>query len=125
MKDLKFPVSKTKIEGLNRKFDLGDVGERKEYFEAKAGEEIKKIRDYLESGKTFIAYLVGIKNYGKGTYSKLFMEAIGGDKVRHLSVGDLVTSVWKKAVRDGRKFWNFCTKTIAALIPSRNWKKRF
>ena len=43
MKDLKFPVSKTKIEGLNRKFDLGDVGERKEYFEAKAGEEIKEV----------------------------------------------------------------------------------
>ncbi|OGG38125.1 hypothetical protein A2116_01365 [Candidatus Jorgensenbacteria bacterium GWA1_49_17] len=103
MKDLKFPVSKTKIEGLNRKFDLGDVGERKEYFEAKAGEEIKKIRDYLESGKTFIAYLVGIKNSGKGTYSKLFMEAIGGDKVRHLSVGDLVRDVHVRLEEGGKR----------------------
>ncbi len=85
MKDFNFPIPKTKIEGLNEKFDLNDVNGRRKYFQAKAGQEIKKIRDYLESGNTFIAYLVGIKNSGKGTYSKLFMEAIGGDKVRHFA----------------------------------------
>ncbi len=81
---------------------MGDVDERGKYFEAKAGDEIKKIREYLESGKTFIAYLIGIKNSGKGTYSKLFMEAIGGDKVRHLSVGDLVRDVHARLEKGGK-----------------------
>lgn len=106
MKTTDFPIFKTKLDGAGRRFNLNDPKERREYFSLKAGKEIDKIRNYLNSGKTFVAYLLGKKNSGKGTYSKLFMEAIGGDlpageaglpaqagKVGHISVGDIVRDV--------------------------------
>ena len=43
-----FPIIKTKIPNLTRRFDLTDLTERKEYFEAKAGAEIDKLRRYFE-----------------------------------------------------------------------------
>lgn len=108
MKDIDFPTFRTKVDGLNQKFDLNDVDERKKYFEAKAGSEIKKIKNYLESGKTFIAYLIGIKNSGKGTYSKLFMEAVGNEHVRHLSIGDLIRDVHRQLEDNkGQELSNF------------------
>lgn len=88
-----FPIFKTKIEGVDQKFNLNDLDERREYFRQKAGEEIEKIRKYLDSGKTFVGYLLGKKNSGKGTYSKLFMEAIGGNHIGHVAVGDIVRDV--------------------------------
>lgn len=92
MQGIDFPLFKTKTGG--RKFNLSDPAERREYFEFKAGEEIKKLRDYLNSGKTFVGYLLGKKNSGKGTYSKLFMEAIGEEnKIGHVAVGDIVRDV--------------------------------
>lgn len=103
MKDIDFPIFKTRIDGLSQKFDLNDFADRRRYFEAKAGNEIKKIKRYLESGKTFIAYLIGIKNSGKGTYSKLFMEAVGGEHVRHLSIGDLVRDIHNQLERNNGK----------------------
>lgn len=87
-----FPVFKTKIEGESRKFQLEDPIERRLYFDFKAGEEIKKLRLYLERG-TFLGILLGPKNSGKGTYAKLFMEAVGSERIAHLSVGDIVRSV--------------------------------
>ncbi len=86
-----FPLSlyKTKVEGLGRKFNLMDPGERREYFEAKVGREISALKDYF-ANHTFIAYWLGKKNSGKGTYSKLMMEIFGADKITHISVGDLV-----------------------------------
>ncbi len=48
MKDLDFPLFKTKGEAY-KKFDLTDFKSRQEYFEHKAGPEIKKLRDYLIS----------------------------------------------------------------------------
>lgn len=93
MQGVNFSFFKTKIEGPNRKFNLNDPEERKEYFVFKAGQEIEKIRQYLHEGKTFVAFLLGKKNSGKGTYSKLFMEAIGGDTVGHVAVGDIVRDV--------------------------------
>ena len=89
-----FPVTKTKTAGVDKKFDLTDVKERKEYFESKAGEEIKKLKKYFESN-TFVAYLLGKKNSGKGTYTKLMMEIFGKDKIGHISVGDLVRETHK------------------------------
>src|SRR3989344_2140179 len=89
-----FPVTKTKTAGVDKKFDLTDVKERKEYFESKAGEEIKKLKKYFESN-TFVAYLLGKKNSGKGTYTKLMMEIFGKDKIGHISVGDLVRGTHK------------------------------
>ncbi|OGE89026.1 MAG: hypothetical protein A3J07_04575 [Candidatus Doudnabacteria bacterium RIFCSPLOWO2_02_FULL_49_13] len=87
-----FPVFKTKIAGLNQKFDLNDPAGRKQYFEAKAGPEVKKLKAYLDKN-SFVAFLLGKKNSGKGTYSKMFMEIVGQEKVGHLSVGDLVRDV--------------------------------
>lgn len=88
-----FPLAKTKLEGLDRKFDLSDPKERQEYFEAKVGNEISKLRKYFEEGKTFIVYLLGKKNAGKGTYTKLLAEVFGKDKIGHISVGDIVRDV--------------------------------
>ena len=90
--NIQFPIFKTKVEGLDRKFDLTNPSQRKEYFEAKIGEDIKKLRNYLENN-TFIAYLLGKKNSGKGTYSKMFAEIIAPGKISHLSVGDMIRSV--------------------------------
>ncbi|OGY56671.1 MAG: hypothetical protein A2Y84_00050, partial [Candidatus Colwellbacteria bacterium RBG_13_48_8] len=90
-----FPLFKTKIEGASEKFDLADSEERGEYFQVKAGPEIELIKNYLRD-RTFVAYLLGKKNSGKGTYTKLFIEAVGGqDKVAHISVGDIVRSAAK------------------------------
>lgn len=93
-KGFSFPIFKTKIEGLTKSFNLNNPSERREYFEAKTGEEIKKIKKYLIQN-TFVAFLLGKKNAGKGTYSKLFMEAVGGERVGHVSVGDIVRDVHK------------------------------
>lgn len=105
MQGIDFPLFKTKMEDslsaqADRRFDLSDPAERREYFEFKAGEEIRKLREYLDSGKTFVGYLLGKKNSGKGTYSKLFMEAIedptrglGQGKIGHVAVGDIVRDV--------------------------------
>lgn len=87
-----FPVFKTKIPGQNKKFDLNDPKQVEEYFQYKAGEEITKLKKYFKKN-TFVAYLLGKKNAGKGTYSKIFMEIFGKDKVGHISVGDIVRGV--------------------------------
>lgn len=88
-----FPVFKTKVEGADKKFNLSDINERKEYFSQKAGEEISKLKNFFEEGKTFIVYLLGKKNAGKGTYTKLLMELFGKDKIGHISAGDIVRDV--------------------------------
>lgn len=89
MKDIQFPLFATKGGDPSEKFDLTDVEERKRYFEAKAGEEIRKLREYMKEN-TFIVYLLGKKNSGKGTYSKMIKEIVGKDLIDHLSVGDMV-----------------------------------
>src|SRR3989344_4231425 len=93
MKGIEFPLFKTKLGG-KQKFDLTDPKDRKKYFQLKAGPEIKKLNNYLKK-KTFMAFLLGKKNAGKGVYSKLFIEALGTNKVAHLSVGDIVRNVHK------------------------------
>ncbi len=95
MKDLEFPLFKTKIEN-SPEFDLTSAEQRKAYFELKAGSEIKKLQEYLDGGKTFIAYFLGKKNSGKGTYAKMIAEIFGKDKIAHLSVGDMVRGVDKE-----------------------------
>jgi adenylate kinase family enzyme len=86
-----FPIFKTKMGG-DRKFNLSDPKERMEYFKLKCGPEIEKLKEYLEKN-TFIAYLLGKKNSGKGTYSKMLAEVLGVDKIVHLSVGDMVRAL--------------------------------
>lgn len=90
-----FPIFKTKISSGSKKFALEDPAERRKYFEFKVGPEIKKLRRFLKNGNTFVGFLLGPKNSGKGTYTKLFMEAVGGEHVAHISVGDIVRGVHK------------------------------
>ena len=101
MANLNFPVFKTKVDGLNKAFDLTSPEGRKDYFEAKAGLEIKKLKDYLQEN-SFIAYLLGKKNSGKGTYAKMLGEVVGNDKIVHLSVGDMIRDL-DEVIRDTEK----------------------
>jgi len=86
---IEFPLFKTKIVGLDRTFNLTNPQEQREYFEEKAGEEIAKLQKYL-SYNTFIAYFLGKKNAGKGTYSKMFAELVGPERIAHVAIGDIV-----------------------------------
>lgn len=94
MKNFEFPVYKTKTPNVTEKFNLDDPVDRHRYFEAKAGPEIEKLRDWL-SHNSFVGFLLGKKGSGKGTYTKMFMEIFGAEHVAHISVGDLVRSVHK------------------------------
>ena len=96
-----FPVIKTTVPNLNKRFNLTDPKERKEYFEAKVGVEISKLKKYFENS-TFIAYFLGKKNSGKGTYTKLMAEIFSADKIGHISVGDLVRTTYKE-IDDSKK----------------------
>jgi len=100
---MEFPIFKTKVEGVNQRFDLSNPAEREKYFSAKAGEEIGKLKKFFKEGNTFIAYLLGKKNSGKGTYSKLFGEVVGEEYVRHISIGDMIRSVEKEAENKEKK----------------------
>jgi adenylate kinase family enzyme len=97
-----FPPFKTKMPGVDQKFDLTTVEGRKVYFQAKAGPEIDKLQKFFAEGKTFIAYFLGKKNSGKGTYTKLLIEIFGRDSIGHLSVGDIVREV-HEAMEDENK----------------------
>lgn len=95
MSGFSFPVFKTKVAGVKQTFKLEDPKDRQKYFKLKAGPEIKKIQKYLKKN-TFVGILLGKKNSGKGTYTKLFMEAVGDEHVAHISIGDIVRSVHKE-----------------------------
>lgn len=118
MRDIEFPIWKTKIKDSSRKFDLADFGQRKAYFELKAGEEIKKLRVYLEKN-TFIAYLLGKKNSGKGTYAKMFKEVVAKDRIEHFSIGDMVREL-DKVVQDSwqkKELVSFLEKNYRGYLP--------
>ncbi|MBZ9569842.1 nucleoside monophosphate kinase [Patescibacteria group bacterium] len=97
-----FPIFKTKIEGVSRLFDLSNPKECREYFELKAGAEIRKLRDYLRKN-TFIAHLLGKKGSGKGTYSKLFIGIIDPQRANHVSIGDVVRNVHQEILEESKK----------------------
>ncbi len=96
-----FPLTKTKTSS-NLKFDLNNPKEREKYFQLKAGDEIKKLRQYLKEGNTFVVYLLGKKNSGKGTYSKMFAEIINPDRIEHFSIGDMIRGI-DKELQDKQK----------------------
>ena len=101
MKGLEFPIIGAKTKGVTKRFDLADPKERKKYFEAKVGEEIQALKKYLKKN-TFMAFFLGKKNSGKGTYSSLLREVFGLEKMAFVSVGDLVREVhrdWDKYVK--------------------------
>ncbi len=115
---MEFPLFKTKREDISKKFDLTDSQERNEYFQLKAGEEIRKIREYLEKN-SFIAYLLGKKSSGKGTYAKMFKEVIGSDAIEHFSIGDMIRD-FDKVVADPEKkkeLVDFLEKNYRGFLP--------
>jgi adenylate kinase family enzyme len=112
-----FPIFKTKSD-VYKKFDLTDAKQRQAYFEYKCGPEIKKIRNYLKNN-TFIAYFLGKKSSGKGTYSKMFAEIIDRDKMAHFSIGDMVRS-FDEVVKDTEKkkeLTDFLRKNYRGYMP--------
>ncbi|MDD2696861.1 MAG: nucleoside monophosphate kinase [Candidatus Pacebacteria bacterium] len=123
---MEFPLSKTKT-GSNLRFDLNNPKEREKYFYLKAGREIKKLRQYFKKGNTFVAYLLGKKNSGKGTYSKMFAEIIDPGKIEHFSIGDMIRSIDKELqdkkkkkelidfLRKNYRGWHSVDKLISAL----------
>jgi len=118
MKDVEFPVFKTKVDGVEQKFDLMDPKGREEYFQAKAGDEIRRLREYLKEN-TFVAYLLGKKNSGKGTYAKMFKEIVDKDRVEHFSIGDMVREL-DSVVQDKDKrkeLEAFLAKNYRGYIP--------
>ncbi len=102
MPSFNFPIFKTEIPNIEKSFNLADPDERREYFDLKAGEEIKKLKEFLQKN-TFIAYLLGKKNSGKGTYAKLFTEALNDEKIVHISIGDVVRSVHQSLTDSNKK----------------------
>ena len=98
-----FPIFKTTIAGHEEKYLLEDPVERRKYFALKAGPEIEKLKEYLDAGNTFVGFLLGPKNSGKGTYTKLFMEAVGNEYLAHISIGDIVRLAHKELADEGKK----------------------
>lgn len=93
MKNLEFPIIGTKVKGLKEKFDINSPAGRKKYYQAKVGDEVAQIKKYLKKGNTFVCYMLGKKNSGKGTYTKIVAEIFGSDKIAHISVGDLIREI--------------------------------
>ncbi len=89
------------MEGKDQKFNLTDPKERHDYFYYKAGEEIEKLKSFVKDN-TFVVYLLGKKNSGKGTYSKMLAELLGADKLEHFSVGDMIRAI-SKEIQDPAK----------------------
>src|SRR3989344_1942278 len=102
MKQMVFPLNGTKVKGVSQPFDLTDPVERVKYFEAKAGEEIKKLKMYMDKN-TFVGFLLGKKQAGKGTYSKMFEEIVGAKRFQLISVGDLVREANLELVDKNKK----------------------
>jgi adenylate kinase family enzyme len=98
-----FPIFKTKIDGFSKPFNLSTPEGRKEYFEAKAGEEIGKLKEYFKNN-SFVAYLLAKKSAGKGTYTKLLAEIFGADVIEHISIGDMVRAAHTEAGNDRSAF---------------------
>ncbi len=93
----------TRVEGVTKVFDLSTPEGRKEYFEAKAGAEIRALKDFFKDN-TFIAYLLAKKSAGKGTYTKMMAEIFGNDLIEHISVGDTVRAAHEAATKDKEAF---------------------
>ena len=102
MQTLNFPLFKTKSPAGAPRFKLNDPAQRRAYFEFKARGELEKLRNYLKNN-VFLAFLLGKKNTGKGTYAKLFAEAVGTGNIVHFSVGDLIRSVDAEVQDEGRR----------------------
>ncbi|MBU4332663.1 nucleoside monophosphate kinase [Patescibacteria group bacterium] len=98
-----FPLKGTKVKGITKKFDFSDPIDRREYFNKKADKEIKLLKKYFDDGNTFIAYFLGKKGSGKGTYAKMMIEIFGEERIGHISVGDIVRAAHKGLEDEDKK----------------------
>lgn len=115
---MEFPIFKTKVAGLTRKFNLTLPREQKEYFELKAGSEITKLREYLKRS-SFVAYLLGKKNSGKGTYAKMFASIVDPEKISHFSIGDMIRGIDEELKDEEKKkeLSSFLEKNYRGTLP--------
>jgi len=115
---MNYPIFKTKMDGKDRVFNLTDPVERRDYFYYKAGEEIEKLKEYVNNN-TFIVYLLGKKNSGKGTYSKMLAELLGADKLEHFSVGDMIRAISKEIADPVKKqeLADYLAKNYRGWVP--------
>lgn len=84
-----FPLFNTKALGTGKVYDLNDSVDRRRYFEDKLGSKLDDLKEFLDNN-TFVGFMLAKKSAGKGTYSKMFVEVVGEDRVSHISVGDIV-----------------------------------
>jgi len=92
---MKFPLFNTKKLSDGKTYNLNDPLQRKEYFAARIGREVEEIKTYLDKN-TFIGFMLAKKMAGKGVYSKMFEEVVGGDRLAVVSVGDVIRNVHAK-----------------------------
>lgn len=118
MKGLDFPIINTINKNSDEFYDLNSPESREKYFYDKVGKEIEDLKDFMAES-SFVAYLLGKKQAGKGTYTKLLAEIFGSDKIRHLSIGDLVREVEKqRADKDKeKKLMEYLEKNYRGFIP--------
>lgn len=118
MKGVEFPLFKTKMKGVTEKFDLTSVEDREAYFELKAGLEIRKLREYLKDN-TFICYLMGKKNSGKGTYTKMLKEIVSQDRIEHFSIGDMIRTLDEvvSSKEKQKELFEFLEKNYRGYLP--------
>ncbi len=93
--NMKFPVYKTKNQKITKSFNLNTPIGRKEYFETKAGKEIEDIKNYIDQGHTFLAFFLAKKSAGKGTFSNLFSEVIGENRIAQIGIGHIIKNLHK------------------------------
>lgn len=94
-----FPLFNTKALGTAKFYDLNDPVGRRKYFEDKLGSKLDDLKEFLDNN-TFVGFMLAKKSAGKGTYSKMFAEIVGEDRVAHISVGDIVRQTHKLVKSD-------------------------
>jgi len=97
-----FPIVKTKTRGVKKEFNLNTPEGRREYFNQKAGKEITLLKKYFKKN-SFIAYFLGKKNSGKGTYANMMIEIFGKNKIGHISTGDIIRVAHRDILDKNRK----------------------
>ena len=115
---MEFPIFNTKELSDGKKYDLNDPVERREYFEAKLGDKLDELKEYLDNN-TFVAFLLAKKSAGKGTYSKLFQEVVGEDRAAVVSVGDIfrdALSLVKKGGKQKKSLVEYFEKNLRGFI---------
>ncbi|HQG57970.1 MAG TPA: hypothetical protein PLX79_03285 [Candidatus Dojkabacteria bacterium] len=84
------------------KYDLFDPAQRQLYFNAKIGDQLTSLREYVKNN-SFVAYFMAPKQAGKGTYTNMLTELLGKEYIENISVGDLVRDADIEYAENGKK----------------------